>query len=392
MRIYEKDILVILNPFFFVYVDMIDYFIRNKNMTNKNIYEVIIRCQEPQYINILTKKFNIPFDTIDFLLGLKVIIPIEQSWTQGFYTTLDIEICTHCNYRCDYCPVKISPKKPQLMDNKLFAEIIDKANNFPSITTINLNAYNEPLLDPELLDKLNIVSKTKLKIILNTNGSLLNPDKFDAIIKCNAVKTIHINIPSLDEQIYQKKTGTRNFFKTINNINYIIKTKRDVEINLVVLDKNIDKSIKKFYRYYKNNSNVNIIPGIINDRAGLLEGEYSQRLQINDKLVGCNRFINYLSVSVNGDFFICCQDYFQREIFGNIRDGTIENIINGEKSIGLKKKVFGEMESSPDFICRKCDKMRLGQLKVRANKYQILKKQEPDSQNLNTGYSMNLRF
>ena len=171
----EENDLLHIDPYLFIRTDLINYLSVNTADLDPNIYITIQLCQTPIDKNTLINDYKISPDIIDLLLKHNVIIPYEQIWKQDNFNTLDIEINTHCNYRCIYCPEKFTPKEPRLMSNELFSNIIDKTQRFPSITTIAFNFFNEPLLDPEFLNKIEIVSKTNLKVNLFTNGSLLDP-------------------------------------------------------------------------------------------------------------------------------------------------------------------------------------------------------------------------
>ena len=66
--------------------------------------------------------------------------------------------------------------------------------------------------------------------------------------------------------------------------------------------------------------------------------------------------------SVNGDCYLCYNDYHQNYVFGNIADGEIEDVLLTEKAIALRQYVFGKKEPDKDFICRKCITMKRAKL------------------------------
>src|SRR5580700_5296094 len=60
---------------------------------------------------------------------------------------VDIETCSHCNARCQYCPVSLDPKPKHVMPLDLFEHIARQiAPHQPD--WVALNNFSEPLLDP----------------------------------------------------------------------------------------------------------------------------------------------------------------------------------------------------------------------------------------------------
>ena len=65
---------------------------------------------------------------------------------QFFPRQAHIETCSHCNARCVFCPVSEHTVKPRTMDQGVYAIVVHKLAA-AGITSLSLNAYNEPLLD-----------------------------------------------------------------------------------------------------------------------------------------------------------------------------------------------------------------------------------------------------
>ncbi|MFF7081756.1 SPASM domain-containing protein [Streptomyces lavendulae] len=90
------------------------------------------------------------------------------------------------------------------------------------------------------------------------------------------------------------------------------------------------------------------------DRAGELGGEYAQDVHVSRRLTGCGWPVQHVNISVAGDLFLCCNDYYQRETFGHIRDGSIDELMSSERAVALRRKVFGVETAPDDFLCRRC--------------------------------------
>jgi radical SAM protein with 4Fe4S-binding SPASM domain len=94
-------------------------------------------------------------------------------------------------------------------------------------------------------------------------------------------------------------------------------------------------------------------------------------------LYGCGKVLNWMYVGIEGDCFICHHDYYQREVYGNIKQGEINDILISEAAQLLRKRVFGVELAPNDFICRKCFEMDENKIlsrfskKIRANKINV---------------------
>ena len=90
------------------------------------------------------------------------------------------------------------------------------------------------------------------------------------------------------------------------------------------------------------------------DRAGTLEGDYNQGINISGRLNGCSWPVNHAYFSVRGDMFICCNDFYQREVFGHVRDGSLHDVMTSPAAVLLRRRVFGVEMAPKDYVCRGC--------------------------------------
>lgn len=269
--------------------------------------------------------------------------------------TIEIEVNTHCNWKCRYCPEKYWPKKAETMDLKLFNQIIDKVVKFNFIEYITLNAYNEPLLDVYFCERINkIASFSNIKLILYTNASLLSFDKIDFLHSSGIVDVIRINIPSVYEKDFVRLTGSILYDQTIDNIEYAISKGLPIELLVNGTANDIKKNFGSIFLKYNKFINVRVVRFETTDRAGILANEFAQNYAHKGRLCGCHQILTKLCVNVNGDFYICCMDYFQRYIYGNINDGELIDILSTQRAKRLFEQVSGEVPIPTDFICLKC--------------------------------------
>lgn len=111
------------------------------------------------------------------------------------FNKIEIETINKCNNICSFCPVNINTDTREFkkMPMSLFEKIINQLSDVSYSGAINLFSNNEPLLDKELMKKLEL-TRRMLKnayIYIYTNGLLLSPSSLLEILEY--VDFIHIN-------------------------------------------------------------------------------------------------------------------------------------------------------------------------------------------------------
>ncbi|HTW96832.1 MAG TPA: radical SAM protein [Candidatus Methylomirabilis sp.] len=98
------------------------------------------------------------------------------------FSRIQFESSNYCNMRCAFCPNRLMTRERKNLDLELFKKIIDDIVAHDLTETISFAGNGEPLLDPNLGEKLDYCRRRGLSTIITTNGLLL--DKLnDALIK-----------------------------------------------------------------------------------------------------------------------------------------------------------------------------------------------------------------
>jgi len=136
-----------------------------------------------------------------------------------------------CNLRCGYCAtdsVHIEGLEPKNNKNDLKPEQVkDLIKQFAVIggETININGQGEPLLDKNLFDYIELMSKKNINAVITTNGTLI--DKEVAKFFCKNKVAVNIKLHSLEEKIHNKlvgadELGINAFKETYNGLKNLI--------------------------------------------------------------------------------------------------------------------------------------------------------------------------
>jgi len=269
----------------------------------------------------------------------------------------DVEICSHCNARCCFCPVSIDPRPKKTMALGDFEIIVQKLAVEPNLRWVSLNHYNEPLLDPTFLAKVEILACHGVQLRLFTNGHLLTADVAKRLVELKNVESIVLNIPSGDPCEYREMMGVKMPAHLIDRCSSAVQAGLPIYLCINgnparALKNSVGlKAIMDRHGARRPSAFINLT----HDRAGMLTGSEVHRSgRWMGKLGGCRRMFEHLHISVNGDVFLCCQDYYQRHVFGNLISQSISAIMSGDSAVHIRRQVFGGAESSSEFICRGC--------------------------------------
>lgn len=324
----------------------------------KVIWQLLDVCRDPQEYSSLVSFYG--KERVDMAIAEQWLMEEEKLFSVHRVTRFELEINTDCNNRCLYCPVHQSRAERNVMSMELFREVIEKIQEYGQAHFLTFNFYNEPFLDPYFIQRLELLATTDLKVLINTNASYIKDGQMEALKRFRqSITMIQINIPSYERAEYNRITGSCHYNNVKKNINRLF------EANLPV-NFSINGSISEFRKnapLLNNLFSERVVHGIYRnfttDRAGTLDNQYAQNIHIKSSLAGCESPLQTMNIGWNGDVILCCNDYYKKNIYGNIRDGKLEEILRSEKAIALRKQVFGETQTDDEFLCRKCWFMKL---------------------------------
>lgn len=104
-----------------------------------------------------------------------------------------IEISNLCNLSCRFCPGTKRPKGR--MDLERFSSILEKLKGYTEFVYFHL--MGEPLLHPNLPQFLDVAGQMGFKVILTTNGTLLEGRK-ELLLSSPAVHKVNISLHAFE--------------------------------------------------------------------------------------------------------------------------------------------------------------------------------------------------
>lgn len=104
-----------------------------------------------------------------------------------------IEISNLCNLRCSFCPG--TKRNPGAMTEEVFTQILTKVQ--PYTDFLYFHVMGEPLLHPQLERFLQLAGEHGFRVILTTNGTLLEQQK-DMLLNSSALHKVNISVHAFE--------------------------------------------------------------------------------------------------------------------------------------------------------------------------------------------------
>lgn len=266
------------------------------------------------------------------------------------YKKIYIEITNNCNLKCSFCSEE--KRKRRFMTTEEFENILIKIKDYTDY--IYLHIKGEPLLHPNIIEFLHLADKYNLKVNLTTNGTL-----FSKIAKelsgCNSLRKINFSLHSENSL----DNYCEEIFKNVELLKDKIIIYRLWTLKNNQLDSKSQETVNKIRKYYNlpqetvdkiyTSNNIKIKSTIYVDK----DNEFSWPEVTTHKSNGyCYALKTQIGILVDGTVVPCCLDSNGVVNLGNIFKESLEEIINSEKYISLKKS-FQDRKPC-EKLCQSC--------------------------------------
>ncbi len=252
-------------------------------------------------------------------------------------TALTVELTSRCNLSCTICPRHASGGSDgEDLDLETFCKIIDAT---PHLRVLMPYQWGEPLLSPILFDAIAYAAARGVRVMVTTNGTLLDRRKARALIDAGcerltfsfdgSVETQQMIRGFAGEEIIEKV----RLFKEVRDAS----SKRCALDLSMVVDSKTEPFMKEFARTFEG----------LADRI-----QYIPRFVAARRRTACREpWRGQLVVLANGDVTVCCVDSTGRGVLGNVRDRTPSGWFNSPEMRAFRKKhITGHF---PD-LCADC--------------------------------------
>ena len=273
---------------------------------------------------------------------------------------VSLEANTGCNQACYFCPVSISPRDDYLMPMELYREIARQlAAHRRTLEGVSMVHYNEPTADSRFLDQVRVLKDHGLPPAVLTNGSGLTPARVDAIREMGGLRYLSVNLSTLDAARYARDRGADHLRVVLRNLDYLRDRRIAPEMVIAVLGTG-DAAHRRDHQEIADRfrgSCFEVQFYEVMDRAGNLPLGLRPTGPPR-RLAGCeqtgSRPLQWIHITPHGKCVLCCQDYHDQYVVGDLHEQTIDEVLAGPEMSRLRRQVYGLEDAPADFICRKC--------------------------------------
>ena len=266
------------------------------------------------------------------------------------YKKIYIEITNNCNLKCSFC--REVKRKRRFMTTEEFENILIKIKDYTDY--IYLHIKGEPLLHPNIIEFLHLADKYNLKVNLTTNGTLFSKVAKE-LSECNSLRKINFSLHSENSL----DNYCEEIFKNVELLKDKIIIYRLWTLKNNQLDSKSQEIVNKIRKYYNlpqetvdkiyTSNNIKIKSTIYVDK----DNEFSWPEVTTHKSNGyCYALKTQIGILVDGTVVPCCLDSNGVVNLGNIFKESLEEIINSEKYISLKKS-FQDRKPC-EKLCQSC--------------------------------------
>ncbi|MEM7351663.1 MAG: radical SAM/SPASM domain-containing protein [Acidobacteriota bacterium] len=271
-----------------------------------------------------------------------------------------LETHTVCNQACYFCPVSIDPRKAYFMPTELFERLAKELAAYrDTLEGVFLMSYNEPTVDKRFVDQCQTLMDAGLAVGVNSNASGLTPAKIDALVEMGPLGFLSINLSTIDRDKYRQDRRRDHLDRVLRHLDYAKDRPVAHEMVIMVLGTGDEQHLADFeairQRYGSNRFDVQMER--IMDRAGHLDVGLKPEAK-SPRLCGCenlgSRPLQHLHITPHGQCVLCCEDYDEKYIIGDLNHSTIDDILKGDRIAQLRRWIYGVEDPPDDFICNGC--------------------------------------
>jgi pyruvate-formate lyase-activating enzyme len=298
---------------------------------------------------------------LDHLRAARFLIEDLDSETRRSHLLfVSLETCTTCNHRCPFCPVSIDPREREVMSQELFESIADQVVAIGGKeVVVFLSNYNEPTIDPLFEERCLALFARGLPVSLLTNASHFGPERADRLSRAGRFRYIGINLPTLDPDRYEKMHGTRDLARVLGNIDALAAREIAEETAIVVLGANDAAHRRDVEEIRTRFAPLGWEVKSFRIRSRPASGTFVPEPPPVKELRGCelmgSRPFEHLHVTATAKAVLCCQDYYEKLVVGDLKTQTVAEVLGGDVMARLRRWTYGVEQAPDDFLCRRCE-------------------------------------
>lgn len=288
-----------------------------------------------------------------------------------FPTHVQIQTTVGCGADCSICPHPVeSPKWSNgLMSDEMFNRVVDQLRG-RNVEYLSPYLMADPMSDRKIFDRVRQVRAAlpQVQIEISTTGKYLAPKLADQLLEAPLTE-LRISSHGISAQEYAQTMPGVNFEKAMPNIRRFIDLwhqTRPYKLSIVCLwglwPRKREEEIAAFWM----DLGVELSRWRVISRADQVDltvfGEgspdptaYARGKREAPWLCRFHRDTHWIHILSDGRVALCCMDYKQEAVLGDLRIDSLIDIWNGQTTQRYRAMIRGDIPTAPDFICHRCE-------------------------------------
>ena len=276
-------------------------------------------------------------------------------WLKRFPRAVRIESTNACNADCAICPRRRMTRPIGFMDMALYRRLIEECGR-RRVSTVHLHNYGEPLLDPDLFERIKLARAAGVRHVrIFSNGALLTPEMGDRLIE-SGLTDLKVSIDGLDEQTFASQRRNLDLAVVRANLEQFVRRRNEkgrrrpfVGIVFTRTPKNAAEA-RAFRDFWAPKVDKVFISRVHNWGGKRTEGGPKAPAR---NPWPCPRLWTTFTVLWDGRAALCCMDYNADVVLGDTNTQTIFEIFNGKALAEIRSCFFrGDLSEVP--MCQSC--------------------------------------
>lgn len=265
-----------------------------------------------------------------------------------------VDFATRCNLRCPMCPVWGSEDEGAIesvkgiMDAGNAHKVLDELE--PAKPLVQPSLYGEPLLIPNLRERLTEMKARGMTIALNTNGLTLS-EKIAQMFVDVGVDSIFFSMEGVTKETLQKIRGVDRLDKIEAAVMRMLRVRGDRDLPRIGVSMTVQDGNR-----HEEQAFIDKWVGVVDCvRIGLLfENGKFKEMQEPGKRLPCPALYKTMPIHNNGDVTVCCLDGFKNTHIGNVFEEGVKGVWQGEEF--AKVRYYHETEQWDKVpFCKGCN-------------------------------------
>jgi len=241
-----------------------------------------------------------------------------------------------------------------------YQAIIQEIRPFTSAVTLAVNG--ESLLHPHFFEMVRYATDQGIKVLLNTNGTLLNHERAELLLD-SGIKSISFAFDGFNKSMYEKARVGASYEKTLTKILHFLKLKKKrrrrypysvLSILMLELERCPEEEKRSFLGQFD---------GLIDEIRLREVSTWGSTFKDTKKFsyrenrihhTPCSRLWSTAVITWNGDVVPCIYNVNHEYVLGNLKKKRFPEIWNGEKMISLRRSMLNGSYLRHLPLCENC--------------------------------------